>query len=208
MFGYEKGAFTGAQSAQAGKFEQARRRHAAARRDLRDAAGAAGQAAARAAGARSGARRRARNRSGSTSASSPPATATWRRRWRAGASARICSTGSTCFPSPSRPCASGPRTSSPLARHFAAVHGARARPQPRSFLPPRRQFLPRHAWPGNVRELENAVQRALILTPGDSDRARAPAVQHRAADGRRASRAPGGSRSAHRRRRRSAARRA
>jgi len=55
----------------------------------------------------------------------------------------------------------------PLARHFLSRHGKvlkrRARPSPDA-----EQLLVRHAWPGNVRELENAMQRALILAGGDT----------------------------------------
>ncbi|HMM55188.1 MAG TPA: sigma-54 dependent transcriptional regulator [Candidatus Desulfobacillus sp.] len=51
----------------------------------------------------------------------------------------------------------------PLARHFAALHGSPAA----RFADDAEQLLAAHAWPGNVRELENAVQRALILAGGD-----------------------------------------
>ena len=52
----------------------------------------------------------------------------------------------------------------PLARHFAALHGSPAA----RFAADAEALLVAHAWPGNVRELENAVQRALILAGGDS----------------------------------------
>ncbi len=55
----------------------------------------------------------------------------------------------------------------PLARHFLAAHGARSG-RPRLRLSAAAEAaLRRHAWPGNVRELENSIQRALILAPGD-----------------------------------------
>ena len=47
LFGYEKGAFTGAVGAKPGRFELAARRHAVPRRDRRDPGRDAGQAAAR-----------------------------------------------------------------------------------------------------------------------------------------------------------------
>ena len=50
LFGYERGAFTGAFARKPGKFEVARRRHAVPRRDRRDELDRAGQAAARAPG--------------------------------------------------------------------------------------------------------------------------------------------------------------
>ncbi len=58
LFGYEKGAFTGAAKQTIGKIETRARRHAVPRRDRRPAALAAGQAPALPAGARDRARRR------------------------------------------------------------------------------------------------------------------------------------------------------
>ncbi len=52
----------------------------------------------------------------------------------------------------------------PLARHFAALHGSPAA----RFAADAEALLAAHTWPGNVRELENAVQRALILASGDT----------------------------------------
>ena len=54
-----------------------------------------------------------------------------------------------------------------LALHFAeryARENERATPRlSPSFL----EALARHPWPGNIRELENAVQRCVVLNPGD-----------------------------------------
>ncbi|MCL2875510.1 MAG: sigma-54 dependent transcriptional regulator [Betaproteobacteria bacterium] len=55
----------------------------------------------------------------------------------------------------------------PLARHFLAGHTRRDKRQVR-FSPEAEALLRRYAWPGNVRELENTTQRVLILTPGDT----------------------------------------
>jgi two-component system response regulator FlrC len=55
----------------------------------------------------------------------------------------------------------------PLAQHFATRHGARLGRNLR-ISAAATAILAAQAWPGNVRELENAVQRALILTTGDS----------------------------------------
>lgn len=52
----------------------------------------------------------------------------------------------------------------PLAHHFAAMHGSPAA----RFAADAEALLAAHAWPGNVRELENAVQRALILAGGEA----------------------------------------
>ncbi|MDR0701432.1 MAG: sigma-54 dependent transcriptional regulator [Azoarcus sp.] len=55
----------------------------------------------------------------------------------------------------------------PLARYFLARHAQRAGRQA-WFSPEAEALLPRYRWPGNVRELENAMHRALILTSGDT----------------------------------------
>ncbi len=52
----------------------------------------------------------------------------------------------------------------PLARHFARLHGSPAA----GFAADAEALLTAHAWPGNVRELENTVQRAIILAGGDA----------------------------------------
>ena len=55
----------------------------------------------------------------------------------------------------------------PLARYFLAGHARRGGRQVR-FSPDAEALLRRYAWPGNVRELENTTQRVLILTAGDT----------------------------------------
>ncbi len=47
----------------------------------------------------------------------------------------------------------------PLARHFLAAG--------KSLAADARDALRRHPWPGNVRELRNALQRAVLLAPGE-----------------------------------------
>jgi two-component system, NtrC family, response regulator AtoC len=49
-----------------------------------------------------------------------------------------------------------------LAEHFAQKHG---RPEGSAISPAARELLVAHSWPGNVRELENVVARALALNP-------------------------------------------
>jgi two-component system response regulator FlrC len=54
----------------------------------------------------------------------------------------------------------------PLAEHFLSMHGARL--GRRAVLTAAAKAkIAAHAWPGNVRELENIMQRALILAPGE-----------------------------------------
>ena len=68
------------------------------------------------------------------------------------------------FPLRVPPLRERPRDIVPLARHFAArIAPAR---QPR-YSAEAEAVLRSHSWPGNVRELENTVQRALILASAD-----------------------------------------
>lgn len=54
----------------------------------------------------------------------------------------------------------------PLARHFLVLHGARLNRTAR-LADAAAAKLAAYPWPGNVRELENTMQRALILAPAD-----------------------------------------
>jgi len=54
-----------------------------------------------------------------------------------------------------------------LAQHFLDRFAAKNRKNIKGFTPQAMDALLRHDWPGNVRELENAVERAVILGPGD-----------------------------------------
>jgi len=54
-----------------------------------------------------------------------------------------------------------------LALHFAERYARdNDRPTPR-LSPSFQAALTRHPWPGNIRELENAIQRCVVLNPGD-----------------------------------------
>jgi two-component system response regulator FlrC len=55
-----------------------------------------------------------------------------------------------------------------LARHFLASHGGMVGRVGMVLSPTAEVALRSHAWPGNVRELENVIQRAMILTLGDT----------------------------------------
>lgn len=55
-----------------------------------------------------------------------------------------------------------------LARHFLASHGGMVGRVGMVLSATAEVALRSHAWPGNVRELENVIQRAMILTPGDT----------------------------------------
>ena len=54
----------------------------------------------------------------------------------------------------------------PIARSFVVEHGGRLGRTGVSLSPAAEQALQAHPWPGNVRELENVIQRALIMAPG------------------------------------------
>lgn len=55
----------------------------------------------------------------------------------------------------------------PLARSFIARLGARVGRHGMSLVAEAERRLVAYAWPGNIRELENVIQRAMILAPGD-----------------------------------------
>ena len=130
LFGYEKGAFTGAVKQTIGKIETAERRHAVPRRDRRHAAGAAGQAAALPAGPRDRARRRPAGDPRRRAHRVRDQPAICRRLSASSSSARICTTASAKSRSTCRRCASGAAAPTVLAhamlRKFGDAHG---RPQ-------------------------------------------------------------------------------
>lgn len=55
----------------------------------------------------------------------------------------------------------------PLARRFLAEHGGRSGRTGLRLAPSAEEALYSHSWPGNVRELENVMQRAVILAAGE-----------------------------------------
>ncbi len=54
-----------------------------------------------------------------------------------------------------------------LAQHFLNKYSEKNRKQVKGFTPLAMDMFLKYKWPGNVRELENAVERAVILLPGD-----------------------------------------
>ncbi len=56
----------------------------------------------------------------------------------------------------------------PIARHLVVEHGGRLGRSGVSLSPSAEAALVAHDWPGNVRELDNVIQRALILSSGSS----------------------------------------
>lgn len=56
----------------------------------------------------------------------------------------------------------------PLAQHFLEVYSKKAQKEIAGFAPDAAQTMLAHPWPGNVRELENAVERGVILCRSSS----------------------------------------
>jgi DNA-binding NtrC family response regulator len=54
-----------------------------------------------------------------------------------------------------------------LARHFVKKFAAEQKKRPPEIPPETMRLLQDYAWPGNVRELENSIERALILGEGE-----------------------------------------
>jgi DNA-binding NtrC family response regulator len=55
----------------------------------------------------------------------------------------------------------------PLVEHFLRLHAPEG-VKPKKVSPRAMRLLMAHPWPGNVRELENAVQRAVVLSRGET----------------------------------------
>ena len=56
----------------------------------------------------------------------------------------------------------------PLATHFLETYSREFGKKIREIEPEALELLERHTWPGNVRELRNAIERAVLLTDGDT----------------------------------------
>jgi transcriptional regulator with PAS, ATPase and Fis domain len=51
----------------------------------------------------------------------------------------------------------------PLARHFLQIYGDKIQPRRLDLSPRAEEALFHHGWPGNIRELENAIYRATLM---------------------------------------------
>jgi two-component system response regulator FlrC len=167
LFGYEKGAFTGAQQAQAGKFEQAQdgtllldevtemplALQAKLLRVLQE----------REVERVGGKKPVALNIRLIATSNRDMADAVARGVLREDVYYRL-----NVFPLPIPALRQRPEDIVPLAARFLAEHGARAGRSGLRLSPAAEQALLHYAWPGNVRELENVMQRAVILAPADT----------------------------------------
>jgi DNA-binding NtrC family response regulator len=55
-----------------------------------------------------------------------------------------------------------------LSEHFIKKYGEENQKESFSLEPPAMKILMDYDWPGNVRELENVIERAVVLSPGNS----------------------------------------
>lgn len=72
------------------------------------------------------------------------------------------------FPIPVPPLRERREDISDLAEFFLARHGRALNPNVRGITPEALERLLKYDWPGNVRELEGVIQRALVLSGGDT----------------------------------------
>ena len=165
LFGYEKGAFTGAQQAQAGKFEQAQ-----------DGTLLLDEVTEMPMGLQAKLLRVLQEREVERVGGKKPVLLNIRiiatsNREMAEAVARGVFREDlyyrlNVFPVAIPALRERPQDIVPIARHFLVEHGARFGRTGVTLSPGAEAALTEHAWPGNVRELENVIQRALILATG------------------------------------------
>ena len=165
LFGYEKGAFTGAQQAQAGKFEQAQ-----------DGTLLLDEVTEMPMGLQAKLLRVLQERELERVGGKKPVSLNIRiiatsNREMAEAVARGVFREDlyyrlNVFPVAIPALRERPQDIVPIARHFLVEHGARFGRTGVNLSPGAEAALAEQAWPGNVRELENVIQRALILATG------------------------------------------
>ncbi len=164
LFGREKGAYTGALSRQAGRFELA---HGSPvpRRSRRDADRDPEPKLLRV--LQDGTYERLGNPvnlKADVRASSPP-TATWRKRSSRAVSAATCLPSEASSPIVVPPLRGGWRVSM-LTWRFVSEFGQRMGRKISRIARSDMERLETYDWPGNVRELRNVIERAMITTTG------------------------------------------
>lgn len=167
LFGYEKGAFTGAQQAQAGKFEQAQ-----------DGTLLLDEVTEMPLGLQAKLLRVLQEREVERVGGKKPVALNIRivatsNRDMAEAVARGVFREDlyyrlNVFPLPIPALRQRPDDIVVLARHFLAAHGGMVGRVGMVLSAAAEAILRTHSWPGNVRELENVIQRAMIMAGGDT----------------------------------------
>ena len=167
LFGYEKGAFTGAQQAQAGKFEQAQ-----------DGTLLLDEVTEMPLGLQAKLLRVLQEREVERVGGKKPVAlnirivatsnrdmteAVARGAFREDLFYRL-----NVFPLPIPALRQRPDDIVALARHFLVANGGMVGRAGMVFSQAAEAALRAHPWPGNVRELENVVQRAMIMAPGEN----------------------------------------
>ncbi len=166
LFGYDRGAFTGAVAAKPGRFELADKRHALPRRDRRGPRRHAGEAPARAAGVGLRARRRHQDAEGGRAPRRRDQPRSPQGGRRPATSARISSIASTSCPLHLPPLRDRKEDIPLLVSHFLARFNERLKKHVESIAPEALERLINHAWPGNIRELENVLERSILFADG------------------------------------------
>lgn len=167
LFGYEKGAFTGAQTAQAGKFEQAQ-----------DGSLLLDEVTEMSLGLQAKLLRVLQEREVERVGGKKPIAlnirviATSNRDMaeavKRGALREDLFYRLNVFPLLVPSLRQRPADVLPIAKHFLALHGSRTGHLRMRLAPSAEAALQAYSWPGNVRELENVIQRSLILASGDT----------------------------------------
>ena len=166
LFGYEKGAFTGAQQAQAGKFEQAQ-----------DGTLLLDEVTEMNLGLQAKLLRVLQEREVERVGGKKPIplniriVATSNRDMMEAVARGVFREDLyyrlNVFPLPIPSLRQRPQDIVPLARHFLSALASTVGRTGMVLSPGAEKVLASHAWPGNVRELENVMQRAMILAPGE-----------------------------------------
>ena len=166
LFGYEKGAFTGAGAASRRLFRKSPRRQPLPRRNRRHESQAAKQPAARAAGPPIHADRQHPATPGRFPPDLRHQPARCPAKSRPAASAKTCSTASTSSPSRLPPLRERKGDVILLATHFLEHFNAKFGKACGPLTPAAVRLLEASPWPGNVRELKHCIERAVALHPG------------------------------------------